>query len=258
MKESFVSVIMPCYNGEEYISHAVESVVQQTYRNWELIIVDDGSTDRSPVIAEEWTQKDSRITLIRKENGGSASARNAGIRKASGNYLSFIDSDDLWHKDYLEVMLENINGCSDDRTAVFFCGYRRMDSKCERPVLNDYSCGGIKTFEDLLLHCPIFPSATLVDLSVIKEKVYFREDLGSLRDDYVYWLDILSSGFACRGFTDVLADYRMRENRLTSSKISMIRPQWNVYRKVLSLGFFKSAKYLISWALNGIIKYGYI
>ena len=258
MKKDLVSVIMPCYNAEAYISQAIESVVNQSFKDWELIIVDDGSTDRSALIAEEWAQKDSRLTLVRKANGGSASARNEGIRLAKGNYLSFIDSDDLWHEDFLSVMLENIKKCSDERTAVFFSGYRRMDSACERPVLQDYSCEGLKTLKDLLFHCPIFPSASIVDLSVLNTGVFFREELGSLRDDYVFWLDILSLGFLCRGFSDVLVDYRMREDRLTSSKLKMIKPQWNVYRKYLKLGFFKSVKYLFFWALNGIKKYGYI
>ncbi len=99
-----ISVIIPIYKVEKYLNRCVESVVNQTYRNLEIILVDDGSPDKCPEICEEWAKKDKRIRVIHKENGGLSDARNVGHRMASGEYIAFVDSDDWIHKDALETL----------------------------------------------------------------------------------------------------------------------------------------------------------
>ena len=108
MKDGLVSVITPCYNGAKYLSETIESVINQTYENWEMIIVDDGSKDDSAEIAAGYSQKDPRIKLICQSNAGSAAARNNGISHAEGRYIALLDADDLWHPDFLEKQLSFI------------------------------------------------------------------------------------------------------------------------------------------------------
>lgn len=100
-----VSVIVPCYKVEKYLSTCIESVLNQTYTDWELILVDDGSPDRSGEICDEYAQKDSRIRVIHKKNGGLSDARNAGLNVMAGDYVTFLDSDDFWHVDYLKILM---------------------------------------------------------------------------------------------------------------------------------------------------------
>lgn len=227
----------------------------QTVSDWEMIIIDDGSKDDSLEIIKSIAPFEDRIKVVVQKNAGSAAARNKGIELAQGRYICFLDSDDLWQADYLETMHTYINECKVENAAVFFSGYRRKESECIAQILPSYFCSGKKTFNDLLFHCPIFPSAAIVDTAKLKEKIFFRTELKSLRDDYVFWLDITKQGLVCIGYKDILVDYRMRDDSVTSSKLKMIKPQWNVYRNVLKFDFFKSLFYMSSWALNGIRKY---
>lgn len=99
-----ISVIMPAYNSERYISEAIESVINQSYKNFELIIVDDGSTDRTPEIIDKYVETDLRIKVFHRENAGVSSARNFALQNICGEYVTFIDSDDMYHTDRLKIM----------------------------------------------------------------------------------------------------------------------------------------------------------
>ena len=105
MTEKLVSIITPCYNCAKFISQTIDSVLAQTYTNWELIIVNDGSVDESSTIIKGYIEKDPRITCIEQANSGSAESRNMAIKLSSGDYLDFLDADDIWHIDYLEKMI---------------------------------------------------------------------------------------------------------------------------------------------------------
>ena len=258
MPKPLFSIITPMWKGADLVSATIKSVLAQSFTDWEMIIVDDCSPDegKGAAVVKSFAERDSRIRLIQlKENKGSSGARNEALKKAEGRYWAFLDSDDLWHTDYLSVMKKHIDECTEEKAAVYFSGYRRMNSLCSQSILPDYSNEGIKDFKTLLYHCPIFPSAAIVDSSKLKEKVYFREELKNLRDDYVFWLDIVRQDLVCIGYSDILVDYRMRDDSLTASKKKMIKPQWNIYRKVLHFNVFKSFFYLMSWALNGVKKY---
>ena len=101
-----VSVIMPAYNSEKYVSEAIESVCNQSYQNWELLIVNDGSTDHTPQIIDKYSDKDPRIKVFHRKNEGVSMARNVGLNQSRGNYVTFIDSDDVYHAERLERMVE--------------------------------------------------------------------------------------------------------------------------------------------------------
>ena len=122
-----VSIIMPCHNGANYIEKAINSVIAQTYIEWELIIIDDNSTDNSVLIANKYVNSDSRIKCLRNENntGMPASPRNIGIKEAKGRYIAFLDCDDVW----LANKLENQIKLFDERTSVVYSYYKKMDEK---------------------------------------------------------------------------------------------------------------------------------
>ena len=253
-----VSIITPMWKGATLVGDTIESVLAQTFADWEMIVVDDASPDDGAgcKVVQGYSDKDSRIKLVAaKVNKGSSGARNEAMRIATGRYFAFLDSDDIWHPEYLQTMLSLIESDGTETAAIYFCGYHRMDENCAAEILLPYSCEGVFDFKMLLRHCPIFPSAAILDTNKLKEKVFFREELKALRDDYVFWLDIMGQGLRAVGFPDILVDYRMRADSVTASKWKMVRPQWKIYREVLRLGFFRSAFYLCSWALNGVRKY---
>ena len=118
---TLVSVIIPVYNVEKYMRRCIDSIINQTYTNLEIILVDDGASDRSGKICDEYAQMDHRIKVLHKENGGLASARNAGIQIATGEYISYVDSDDWVETEFIEVLLK---GCQDNNAKMSICRYR--------------------------------------------------------------------------------------------------------------------------------------
>jgi len=125
--KELVSVIVPVYNVEEYLSRCIDSIINQTYKNLEIILVDDGSPDGCPKICDEYAKKDKRIKVIHKENGGLSSARNAGLDLSNGKFLCFIDSDDFIDKNMIKVLLDNLKKTSSDMSV---CSYKKVsDSK---------------------------------------------------------------------------------------------------------------------------------
>lgn len=253
-----VSIIMPMKNAAEYVTDTVVSVLAQTFSDWELIAVDDCSTDNGKTleIMRSFSAEDVRINLVPLSQGkGSSGARNEGLHRAKGRFIAFLDSDDIWHPGYLETMLSNIDSCKVENAAIYFCGYRRMDENCSEAVLPDYSLPGIRTYRQMLNHCPMFPSITIIDTEKLSAPFFFREELKSLRDDYALILDIMHQGHVAVGFPHILADYRMRSDSVTASKYRMIIPQWRVYRKVLHLSYIESVWHLVHWGVNGLIKY---
>ncbi|MCR2038470.1 glycosyltransferase [Adlercreutzia caecimuris] len=223
-----VSVVIPVYNCEKYIHEAIESVIAQSYLDWELIAVDDGSTDGSSEILDEFSC-DPRIHVIHQENGGVAAARNAGIELCSGRYIAFLDADDIWcdcHK--LEKQLrfmkrrdvgmcfssyETIseNGVSinvvhvPDR--IDYKGFLKNTITCSHTVVFDTQ----RIARELLMAPTSFPDKD------------FPEDLS-------VWLQVLKEGYFAYGLDDVLAQYRKRRTSRSSNKLHAVRRTWNQYR----------------------------
>lgn len=258
MSNPMFSIITPMWKGADLVGKTIESVLAQDFQDWEMIIVDDCSPDNGAGgdVVQSYADKDNRIKLIRATvNRGSSGARNQAMDAATGRYYAFLDSDDIWHSDYLSTMKKHIEENKDESIAIYFASYRRMNSKCDAEILSPYIFEGKRNFKQLLRHCPIFPSVAIVDIQKLSEPVRFNEALKALRDDYAYWLDIMKNGLCAMGYKDVLGDYRMREDSMTASKTKMIKPQWNIYRKVLKMNPISSAWYLFCWGINGILKY---
>ena len=251
MQNRLVSIITPVYNGARFMRYTIDSVLAQTYQDWEMWIVDDGSKDSSADIARSYACQDERIHVLQQANAGSAAARNNGIRHAQGRYIVLLDSDDVWEPSFLEDQLRFMQ---ETPGALLICSaHKRIDengNECNTP----FCPPRVIRRKDLLKTCSISCLTGLYDTSAFG-KFYFKEEFRNLRDDHVYWLDILKKVEVAYGNPQVIASYRMSQFALTHNKWKMIKPQFKVYRKYEHLGWFTSCYYLFCWAVNGIKKY---
>ncbi len=250
MTKGLVSIITPCYNGAKYISETIDSVLAQTYENWEMIIVDDGSKDNSAEIVREYMTNDSRIKLLQQANAGSAAARNNGIRECDGQYIALLDADDLWEPEFLAEQTAFMQ--ANDAVCVY-CSYRCINENSEE-ILNPVICQPEITTKDMMVTNYIGCLSGLYDCTR-HGKVFLREELKSMRDDYAYWLDIVKLEDKAYGNQKLLARYRVLANSTTGNKKKLIKKQWRFYRDYLKLGVFKSACNLFRWGMMGLKKY---
>ncbi len=250
MQNRLVSIITPVYNAERYVGLTIESVLKQTYTEWEMLIINDGSSDRSEEIIKQYVERDSRIKLFTQKNAGSAAARNNGIRRAQGRYICLLDADDMWDCDFLEMQLQLMER---KNAQLVYSSFRRVDAEgkeCLRPFLVPKTI----SYTDMLKTNSIGCLTGIYDRRKYG-KFFLHEELGSLRDDYVYWLEILKKvGFA-HGNQQVLASYRISSTSQTHDKRKMIKHQFNVYRNIIKLNLIKSLYYLACWAWYGYKKY---
>jgi len=245
-----ISIIMPNYNGERFIKDSIDTILNQTYKNWELLIVDDCSKDKSIEIIKK-NYNDKRIKLIKLyENKGSAYARNEALRQAQGRYIAFLDSDDLWLDNFLE---EQMRFLQVNKASLVYCSYYMIDEN-NKEILNPYIVKDKVSYKDILKFLPIGMLTSLYDTKQTG-KYYFEESLGSIRDDYVYWLKILKKLDFAYANPKILAKYRIHKNSVTKRKYKMILPQFRVYYKIENLGIIKSLYYLLHWSLHGLRKY---
>ena len=207
------------YKGAAFVGKTIRSVLAQTYKNWEMIIVDDCSPDGGAGIREVEKFDDSRIKLIKsKENRGSSGARNIALHEAKRQYIAHLDSDDIWHPEFLE---EQLKFMEDNNAALVFSSYRRIDENTEEEILQPFIVPYRVDYKYLLKTDPIFPSTSIYDAE--KCGVFFyNEEMGSLRDDYVYWLAMLKKIDYAYGNPKILVDYRMRKSSVTGNKKNVI------------------------------------
>jgi teichuronic acid biosynthesis glycosyltransferase TuaG len=250
MEKGLVSIITPMYNGERFVGQTIDSVLSQTYPNWEMIIIDDGSSDKGPEIVRDYTLKDNRITLLTQPNAGSGAARNNGIREAKGQYIALLDADDTWNPDFLEQQLKLMK----DKHALLVYGSHTRIDEHSKEVLKPYIAPAKITYNDLLKNCYISCLTGLYDTSVYG-KVYLREDMKSLRDDYVYWLEIMKKVKRAYGNKKIIANYRMLKSSTSGKKMKVIIPQFKVLYEVEKIGLVKSLYYLAYWGFLSYIKY---
>ena len=238
-----ISIVMPVYNASAWLEETVESVQKQTYENWELIAVDDCSPDESFRMLERMAQKDARIRPIRREeNGGAARTRNTGMDAARGQYLAFLDSDDLWDAKKLEKELAFLK----ERQAAFaFTAYEFGDENgrgngriVHVPPTLDYRHALSRTI--------IFTTTVMFDLQRIDRELIRMPDVKS--EDTATWWKILRSGYTAHGLNENLAIYRRPKGSLSSNKMEAVRRIWNLYRNQEKLSLPVSAWHLFFWA----------
>ena len=248
MEEGLVSIITPCYNGAKYIRETIDSVIAQTYPKWEMIIVDDGSKDNSAEIVRGYT--DERIHLIQQKNAGSAAARNNGIRQCNGQYIALLDADDLWKQDFLKKQIAFMK----KRKAVcVFCSYERID-RHSKQILHPTMAKKKITTKDMRVMNQIGCLSGLYDCSK-HGKIYLREELKSLRDDYAYWYDIVALEDAAYGNPEILASYRVLDTSTTGNKKKLIKKQYQFYRTHLKESVPEAAINTFIWGMCGLKKF---
>ncbi len=245
-KNPTVSVITPAFNSEKTIVGTIESVLDQTYQDYEMVIVDDCSTDRTVEIVQTYVTKDDRIRLIQLEqNSGAAVARNTAMREAKGRYIAFLDSDDQWFPEKLEQQLAFMQ---ENDYAFTFTKYVRMD---EQGKLTEHVSKAPESvgYHDLMKHCVIGCLTVMID----REKVGYQEmENIRRRQDYAYWLKLTKQGYRAYGYPEVLAKYRLGHNTVSSNKLKAAKGQWYVYRNIENQNVLKSSYYFVHYALKGI------
>lgn len=248
MKDSLVTIITPVYNSERFIKKTIESVSKQTYKNWELILIDDCSTDNSSEIIQDLSKDDNRIRYIRLEkNSGAAVARNTGLEKAQGRYIAFLDSDDLWEPNKLEKQLQFM---MNNDIGFSFTAYKLIDEKGNSlnkivnvPEQIDYN--------GLLKNTIIGCLTVMIDRDKIGD---FRMPLVRAGQDTATWLSILRNGYNAYGLNEPLAKYRKVKGSISSNKIKALRRTWNTYRNLEKLPLIKSIYVFLCYILNAIKK----
>lgn len=225
-----VSIVMPAYNSEKFIHEAIQSVLNQTYQNWELLIVDDCSTDNTIQIINSF--KDNRIHYFTlKENSGAAVARNYAIERTKGEYMAFLDSDDLWHPEKLERQLTFMIEHHIDFSSTMYANIDKnktiFDVTRNHPTL-DYN--GILKYN---------PGNSTVMYNAKNLGKYSIPDIKK-RNDFVMWLKVIKDAKILYGLPEVLTYYRVRQDSLSSNKSNLVKYQWKVYREFENLSLGKS------------------
>jgi glycosyltransferase involved in cell wall biosynthesis len=243
-----VSIITPLYNSEEFISETIESVLSQSYNNWEMIIVDDCSTDNGVNIVKKYQKECEKIKLIRLDNNsGAAVARNVAIKKAKGRFIAFLDSDDYWHPEKLK---KQISFMSNNNYAFTFSYYQNVDINNKK--------GKIITAPEIVTYNTLLDSGVIGCLTAIYDikklgKIYMP--LIRKRQDYALWLKILKRDIKAHCLDEVLAYYRKGNVSISSNKLSAAKYQWKIYREIEELSLLKSIYHFIKYFYLGTIKH---
>jgi len=244
-----VSVVMAVYNAESYVEEAIKSVESQTVSDWELIVIDDQSSDHSFEIVQRLANEDRRITAYQNtRNMGVARTRNFGIEKCQGKFIAFLDSDDVWKANKLEMQValaQSINA------EMVYCSYAIVDSQGQKTKA-DYMVPAQTDFKHLLCENVILCSAMLIRAEVVK-KIRFNTDF--YHEDFVLALDILKAGYTAAGCTEVLLNLRYINHSRSFNKGKSASNRWKVYRDYLKLPWIQSIGIMVQYGIAGLKKY---
>jgi len=240
MIKALVSIITPLHNSEAFISDTIQSILNQTYTNWELLLIDDYSTDNTVTIVNRFLSKNKNIRLIKnKTNLGAAISRNKGIMEAKGDFIAFLDADDLWKVTKLE---KQITFMQTSHCAVSFSSYELID-EAGKPLNKLVEALPMLTYKKYL------KSNYIGNLTgVYNAKVLGKITSSNLRkrQDWVLWLNaIKASGNPALGILESLAYYRVRENSMSSNKVTLLKHNYWVYKKGLGFSTVKSFYYML-------------
>lgn len=242
-----VTVIMPTYNSANTVEQSIESVLYQTMPDFELIIIDDGSQDKTFDIISEFAKRDLRIKILKNDcNIGVAATRNRALEIANGKYIAFLDSDDIWAKEKLKRQIVRLKETDGD---ICFTSYGFVNSK-GMPIRRAEYIVPLKTdYHGMLRENVIGLSTTLVKQDALKGTKF---DSRWFHEDYALWLTLLRTGRTAWGLQDVLVTYRTGGR--SSNKINVAKNRWKIYREHENFSVIRSMHYFFCYAFNGIKK----
>lgn len=243
-----VSIIIPVYNAEQYIKETVGSVKAQTFQDWELLLVDDGSSDGSRCVIEKMLaeEPDNRIRLIPQNNAGAAKARNRGLSEAVGRYITYLDADDLWSPDKLEKQLDFMEG---KQVAFSFTGYEFADAQ-GKGTGKVVRVPETLVYRQALKNTTIFTSTVMFDTEKIDRELLQMPEIKS--EDTALWFQVLRTGITAYGLNENLVKYRRVGGSLSSNKLEALKRIWNLYRKSEHLSIPYSAYNFCFWAVRAV------
>ncbi len=242
-----VSVVMPAYNAARYISQSIESVLNQVEVPFELIVVDDCSGDDTPAIVSRYASRDKRIRFFRNRmNLGAAPTRNRAIRESRGEFIAFLDADDVWYPDKLKRQVEVVVAQS---AAMAFGSYDFIDTAGN--IVGTWWAPPATSYQAMLGGNRIGCLTAIYRVASVG-KVYMPEDVH--QEDYVAWMKILKRGHVAVGLRDPLAAYRVGHASLSARKLRVIAWQWEAYRVGLGIDLATALVSLVRYSLHGILR----
>lgn len=243
-----ISIITPSYNSVSFIRETIESVLNQTYKNWEMIIVDDCSTDNSVEIISEYAKKDKRIKLfVNSSNSGAAVSRNKALENTTGRFIAFLDSDDVWKPKKIQ---EQVDFMITNELPISFTSYSLIDEKGEaiEKVVNTVKEIDYKGY---LKNTIIGMSTSMIDTNFVKP---FKFKNIRTRQDTYLWISLLKRGHKAYGMNKILVNYRVRKDSISANKVKAAKRVWYLYYDLEKLGLLKSVYYFSFYVFNAIKK----
>lgn len=247
-----ISIITPCYNSSTYLLETYQCLKSQTYSNWEWIVVDDCSTDNSWEILEDLKSLDDRVRIFKNtENSGAAITRNNSLDNATGDYVAFLDSDDLWESDKLE---KQVAFAENNNIEYTYHNYWTVDAEGKK-LKEQFVCPTVNQ-NDLYKFNPFATSSIMIKRDVLeKNQIRFRKHLRR-RQDYFFWFDAIGVCNKASGLPEKLSSYRVfGGDSLSANKKKMAIIQWQLLKSEFKLGPIKAFYYFIHYAIHGLKKY---
>lgn len=242
-----VSIVTPSYNSSMLIPETIQSVLSQTFTNWEMIIVDDYSEDNSVEVIQSFIDNDPRIKIIKlTENSGAAIARNKAIESARGRFIAFLDSDDLWNSKKLE---KQVSFMIDNSVVLSYTAYEKVD---EKGIPFQSIKVPLRVAYNSLLKTNIMGCLTVIYDTKNLGKIFMPSD--TKREDFATWLKILKQVDYAYAVPEVLAQYRVYTDQSSSKKISMAKESWYLYRNIEHLNLFQATYYFSHYAIRGLLR----
>lgn len=246
LTEDLVSVIMPAYKTEKYIAESIQSVVNQSYKNWELLIANDCSPDLLEKIVLPFCKRDSRIHYFKLEkNSGPSAARNLCLEKARGRYIAMLDSNDIWHPQKLEKQLAFM---LEKNVCFSFTSFQRINSK-SRLISKPVSLPKRVTHSDALKNSCI-PNLTVVLDRACIGNFKFKPDWK--HEDYILWLSFLEKGITAYCLAEPLAFYRVLKGSLSANKFKSALWVWRIFKYQQKISFFRRLYLMLCWSQSAL------
>lgn len=246
-KEELVSIIMPAYNSGGFIGTTLDSVINQSYKNWEVIVVDDCSTDNTADVVQEYIKNDNRIKYYKLEkNSGAAVARNKAVDLASGKYMAFLDSDDVWFPEKLKKQIGFMEENDYGFTCTSYTKINEIGESLNRTIITQTR----RDYNGILKRCP---GNSTVIYNAEKLGKFFIPDIKK-RNDYVMWLKVIKKEKYLYGLQESLGSHRLSSNGISKNKKSLVKFHWKVYREIENLTLFYSIYLILYWIVKTMFR----